>query len=111
MTDSFATRRVEVVFVSPGGVVTRTMGREMVRVRGEAFLLGTGHEDDLLAEVGAGPGGRVPGESRSARRSAVERIAAGAVCGSSELDGGDRRRLLEHVASTPFLATDDDDED
>lgn len=108
MTEPFATRRVEVVFVSPGGVMTRTMGGEMVRVRGEAFLLGTGHEDDLLAEVGAGLSGRVPWESRSARRSALERIAAGEVCGSSDLDVEERRRLLEHVASTPFLATEDD---
>lgn len=100
--------RIEVVFVSPGGVLTRLYGEQMFRVRGEPFLLGTGEEDDLLSELGADPRDRVPWESRSARRSALEKIAAGDVCGSSDLDPAERRRLMEHVASTPFIATEDD---
>lgn len=100
--------RIDVVFISPGGVVTRRVGDRMMRVRGPELLLGTGRDDDLLSEVGRGQRDRVPWESREARRSALERIAAGDVCGASGLSDDARRDLLEHVASTPFLAVEGD---
>ena len=99
--------RIEVVFVSPGGVVTRQIGTEMLRVRGTAFLLGSDADDDLLAEIGMEPRRRVPWESREARLSAIRRIATGEVCGSTDLEPGACRSLLEHIASTPFLHLDE----
>lgn len=102
--DGPPTRQVQVLFVTPGGVMgERFDDGSLVQCRGAAFLIGTGDETDLMRELGRPVRERVPWRSREARREALERIASGDACGSSELGPEERLLLLEHVATTPFL--------